>query len=611
MKLRTNIVIVYGTIFLFLMGSVIVAANFLIDNSFEEMHQRDVENLRDIIDGDYKQLGEQAGNEVTRIAKSNGAEIIHALSMYGARDIWRQIGSGTAMDILELGDSNGMIASSAHDPARFGITDKEALRVAKNRIKEPILRMRSGNKLTVEYISPIPAKGRVLAFVIGGYYLKEQLKPSVAGADFMLLMQGNIPSVIYSNGVLADSLKDKLVQLSQPPSEVKPIKTSESKSSKATSTVSKPISQRLRKLKWLKPKEHQTELPKIDIGGKGYTVGIIPLMSRNDKQLGAIIAAFSDKQSKGVQMTLIRSLLGVAISGIVAAYVASYFISKSVTKPIQYLVDGVEVISRGDLDHQIEINAQGEVRFLVDSVNKMTVALKENRERALSAERIAVWQDVARTMAHEIKNPLWPIQSSIRSLRRSYESNREAFDEIFDECTETIIEEVDVLRKIVDEFSQFARMPKPQLNECSLNEIIGYTLNLYTGRPENVKIVNETIDDIPKIMGDSEQLSRAFINIITNAVQAMPDGGKLIISTSLSDENVKSKYVNIIFTDTGIGMSSEVQEKIFQPYFTTKEGGTGLGMAIVHRIITDHNGSIELESKENVGTKFTILLPTV
>lgn len=615
MKLQTNIVIVYGTIFLFLMGSVIVAASFLIDNSFEEIHQRDVANLRNVIDSDYKQLGDRAKNEVTSIVKSNSAEIIHALSMYGARDIWRQIGSGTAMDILELGDPSGMIVSSANDPARFGITDKEALRIAKKRIKEPILRIRSGNRLTLEYISPIPTKGQLLAFVIGGYYLKEQLKPSVAGADFMLLMQGNVPSVIYNNGVPIDGIKEKLIKLSQPHEEnikqnednTKQIKPSKSKSSSTKSSVSQPIIKRLQKLRWLKPKVKQAELPKIDIASKEYTLGIIPLMSRSDSQIGAIIAAFSDKQSKGIQMSLIRSLLGVAISGILAAYVAGYFIAKSVTKPIQNLVDGVGIISGGNLEHQIETNAQGEVKFLVDSVNKMTVSLKENRERALSAERVAAWQDVARTMAHEIKNPLWPIQSSIRSLKKAYQSNKDAFDEIFDDCTETVIEEVDVLRKIVDEFSQFARMPKPQLNECDLNEIMEYTLTLYSGKPENVEINSNLTKNLPKIMGDREQLSRAFINIITNAVQAMPDGGKLSIST----EQSISKLLRITFADTGIGMSSEVQEKIFQPYFTTKESGTGLGMAIVHRIITDHKGSIELESKENVGTKFIILLPSL
>ncbi|MGQ9609868.1 MAG: sensor histidine kinase [bacterium] len=352
----------------------------------------------------------------------------------------------------------------------------------------------------------------------------------------------------------------------------------------------------------------------INIGRKNYTVGMIPLKSYNDVQLGAIIAAYSDTQSSDIQGRLIRSLIGVAIVGIIAAYSAGYFIAKSVTKPIQDLVEGVEIISKGNLDHQIGTNAQGEIKFLVDSVNQMTVSLKKENERRLSAERIAAWQDVARTMAHEIKNPLWPIQLSIRSLKRAYESKSDDFDKIFAECTDTIIEEVESLRRIVDEFSNFARMPKAQLKPENINDIIKDTLALYKNLPESIDIKVNLYDNIPKIMADKEQLSRAFINIINNAIQAMPDGGSLTIATSIDDTlgivDVKNT-VKIIFADTGVGIPSEIKDKVFQPYVTTKEGGTGLGMAIVQRIITEHNGKIEVESEENVGTKFTIFLPII
>jgi signal transduction histidine kinase len=606
MKLRTRIILVYGTIFLFLMGSVIVAASFLISKSFSKVYYQDIENLRNVIDNEYKLLGDRANNEVSRTVKSYSAEIVHALNaVETVRDTWRQIGGGTSMDILELGNADGMIVASAHDPARFGVNDKEALRLAKSRIKEPVLRIRAGNKLTVEYISPIPTKGKVLAFVVGGYFLKDQLKLDGAGADYIFLIQNNVISVIHGKGVSVDTLKDDLLKISQIRNESNTSKQ-ETKRSTVSKVVTKSQQKNIVQKSPGKLERQENDLPKIQIGNKKYTAGVIPLMSHKNTQLGAIIATFSDTQSKRIQMALIRSLFGVALAGIIAAYVAGYFISKSVTRPIQDLVDGVGVIASGNLEHKIETDAQGEVKFLVDSVNDMTVSLKENRERAISAERIAAWQDVARTMAHEIKNPLWPIQSSIRSLRRAYQSNREDFGSIFDECTETIAEEVESLRRIVDEFSQFARMPKPKIEECDLNEVMKDTLALYTASTENVEIITELAQDIPKIQGDKEQLSRAFINIITNAVQAMPDGGKLNISTSLNEQ---SDFVKAIFIDTGIGMPPEIQEKIFQPYFTTKESGTGLGMAVVHRVITDHNGTIEVESKENVGTKFIISLP--
>lgn len=598
MKLRTRIVLVYGTIFLFLMGSVVLAATFLISGSFERVHYQDVDNLRNIINNDYRLLGDRAIHEVSKIVRSNSAEIINAIRTgENIRDIWRQISTGTNMDILELGNADGVIVANAQDPARFGITDKEALRIAKSRTKDPSLRMRSGNRLTIEYICPIPARGELIAFVVGGYYLKEQLKPIGAGASYVFLLQGNSPSLIYGSDVSVTDLKDNLIELAQ--------RTTKKTDTTKTSVKSLPGSRVQSSPKKL-VSEKKEVLPKIVIGKKEYTVGIIPLISNKNNQLGAIIAAFSEEPSHRIQMSLIKSLIGVAVAGIFAAYVAGYFISKSVTKPIQDLVDGVGIIASGNLDYKIETNAQGEVKFLVDSINNMTVSLKENRERAISAERIAAWQDVARTVAHEIKNPLWPIQSSIRSLKKAYQSDRESFNEIFEECTEIIIQEVENLRKIVDEFSQFARMPKPNLIECNVNDVISDTLKLWTGCPDNVEIITN-LGEIPIILGDKEQLSRAFMNIITNAVQAMPNGGKLKISTFSGNP----KSVSVKFEDTGIGMTKEVKEKIFQPYFTTKESGTGLGMAIVQRIITDHKGTIEVESEVNVGTKLTISFPTV
>jgi HAMP domain-containing protein len=421
MKLRTRIVLVYGTIFLFLMGSVIVAASLLISNSFSKVYYQDVENLRNVIDNEYKLLGDRANNEVSRTVKSYGADIVHALNaVETVRDTWRQLGGGTSMDILELGNADGMIVASAHDPARFGVNDKEALRLAKNRTKEPILRIRAGNRLTVEYISSIPTKGKVLAFVVGGYFLKDQLKLDGAGADYIFLIQNNVISVIHGKGVSVDTLKDDLLKIAQIHNESDPSKQ-EAKRSTVSKVNIKSQQKNIVQKSPSKPDQQETDMPKIQIGNKKYTAGVIPLMSHKNIQLGAIIATFSDTQSKRIQMALIRSLFGVALTGIIAAYVAGYFISKSVTRPIQDLVDGVGVIASGNLEHKIETDAQGEVKFLIDSVNDMTVSLKENRERAISAERIAAWQDVARTMAHEIKNPLWPIQSSIRSLRRAYQ----------------------------------------------------------------------------------------------------------------------------------------------------------------------------------------------
>ncbi len=625
MKLRTRIVIVYGTIFLFLMMSVVIAVSLLINSSFDEVHHQGVRRLQGIIDSEYKMLGERASAEVSKIVKANGAEIIRSLGPeQSARDLLRQIGSGSALDILELGDGNGIILANAQDPARFGMIDKEALKLANTGYKKPVLRMRPDNRLTVEYVMPIKTRDTLLAYVIGGYYLREKLGTIDAGADFVFLLQGKVLTSMFGDKTQAEEFKKKLLKVMQSSPETKGIKSQEIKSEKKTRfSKLNSLMRRVSRFKWLKaffyPKEKYFELALVNVGKKDYTVGMIPLKSYNDVQLGAIIAAYSNTQSSDIQGRLIRSIIGVAIMGIIAAYSAGYFIAKSVTKPIQDLIEGVEVISKGNLDHQIKTNAQGEIKFLIDSVNQMTVSLKKESEKRLSAERIAAWQDVARTMAHEIKNPLWPIQLSIRSLKRAYESKNNDLDNIFTECTDTIIEEVESLRRIVDEFSNFARMPKAQLKPENVNDIIKDTLALYKSLPEGIDIKTNLYDNIPQVMADKEQISRAFINIINNAIQAMPNGGSLTITTSIQEtpesmiESVNdiSNLVKIIFADTGVGIPSDIKDKIFQPYVTTKEGGTGLGMTVVQRIITEHNGKIEFASEENVGTKFTIYLPIV
>ncbi|MGQ9609869.1 MAG: hypothetical protein ACUVWN_11225 [bacterium] len=233
MKLRTRIVIVYGTIFLFLMISIVIAVSFLINSSFDEVHHQGVRRLQGIIDAEYKMLGERASAEVSKIVKANGAEIIRSLGPeQNARDLLRQIGSGTALDILELCDGNGVILANAQDPARFGIVDKEALKFANTEYKKPVLRMRPDNRLTVEYVTPIKAKEKLLAYVIGGYYLKEKLRTIDAGADFVFLLQGKVLTPMFGDKNYSEEFKKKLLKVMQSQPDSKETKIQEAKSEK-------------------------------------------------------------------------------------------------------------------------------------------------------------------------------------------------------------------------------------------------------------------------------------------------------------------------------------------------------------------------------------------
>jgi nitrogen fixation/metabolism regulation signal transduction histidine kinase len=278
------------------------------------------------------------------------------------------------------------------------------------------------------------------------------------------------------------------------------------------------------------------------------------------------------------------------------------FLARSVTKPILDLVAGTKEISKGNLDYKVEAKGKDEIATLIESFNSMSSQLKSNRERLMITERLAAWRNVARQIAHEIKNLLSPIQLSMYRLKKNLGSER--YGEIFEQSYTSITNEVENLKNMVTEFSNFARMPKPRTRPASINEIVQDAISLYTGLPENIEIKIDLAKDVPQLMADSDQMRQVLHNLVGNAVEAMPNGGQITLNTHFEVENI----IIVEIADTGCGMSDEVMQKIFTPYFTTKEKGTGLGMAIVAQIIEEHGGSISVESTQGVGTKVIVKL---
>lgn len=222
------------------------------------------------------------------------------------------------------------------------------------------------------------------------------------------------------------------------------------------------------------------------------------------------------------------------------------------------------------------------------------------------AQRIAAWQEIARRLAHEIKNPLTPIQMSVETMRRTRAKQHPSFDEVFEESTATILEEVARLKRIVSEFSEFARMPKPSRAECDLNEIVSAQTSLYKGTCE----LTEQLDPaLPRIHADRDQLAQVLLNLIENARDAtssLAAEARIAVQTRRVGD-----YVELIVDDNGPGLAADVKDRLFTPYFTTKHaaGGTGLGLAIVHRIVTDHGGRVAVGDGGLGGARFAIRLP--
>ena len=329
--------------------------------------------------------------------------------------------------------------------------------------------------------------------------------------------------------------------------------------------------------------------------------------------------------------------LTAAFIFLIALWISS-LIAREITDPIQKLVAGTRELAGGNLDHQVNIDARDEVGMLADSFNQMTMRLRQNAEELKRAEKAAAWREIAQKLAHEIKNPLTPIQLSAERLQRRYNSKREGYEQILDECTHTIVDEVERLRRLLDEFSRLARMPSANPVPSDVNIIVEKALKLYDEFPKDVEVETEYSEDVRRLKSatpvDPDQMERAFFNMIKNAVEAMSDGGKLTVSTRAvlrKDSRHKTQdtregknalgleswalslescsHIEVKFADTGPGISGEAMKNLFTPHFSTKRGGAGLGLAIVQKIITDHGGDVTVESEEGKGTIFTIRIP--
>jgi nitrogen fixation/metabolism regulation signal transduction histidine kinase len=262
--------------------------------------------------------------------------------------------------------------------------------------------------------------------------------------------------------------------------------------------------------------------------------------------------------------------------------------------------------------------AHDEVRRLTLSFDQMVEALEQSERQRGAAEKIAAWQEVARRIAHEVKNPLSPIRLAVENLRNTRVKSPADLDRALDEETATILEEVDSLRRLVDEFSEFARLPGPQPAPCDVRTIIAQTLALFAPRLEGdgVRVTVEEAGAPPSIRADAEQLGRVLKNIVGNALEAMQGAvdRHLEIAARRVDRSrhgVVVPSVEIVVGDSGVGFTPDALSRVFEPYFTTRSGrgGTGLGMAIAYRIVADHGGTIEAGGAPGKGATITFRLP--
>jgi signal transduction histidine kinase len=333
----------------------------------------------------------------------------------------------------------------------------------------------------------------------------------------------------------------------------------------------------------------------------------IPLKNSSGNILAVLTVAISRSALVAEQQQIRETAYGVATAGILLAIIFSLWIAARVSRPVEELARAAEDVAGGNWDSRVPERGHDEIGVLARSFNHMTEQLENQREKLVQTERVAAWRELARRLAHELKNPLFPLQLTVENLVRARQLAPAEFDEVFSESTQTLSMEIANLKKIIGRFSDFSKMPKPELERIDARDAVARIRALYaTANLEGPAIRLETIvDDRPMpLMADPELLHRALSNLVLNAKDAMPDGGTVTVSARPIDTDVEIRVA-----DTGQGLTQEECQRLFTPYYTTKQHGTGLGLAIVQSVIADHAGTISVESSEGKGAIFVITLP--
>ncbi|MBI3183374.1 MAG: HAMP domain-containing protein [Myxococcales bacterium] len=313
--------------------------------------------------------------------------------------------------------------------------------------------------------------------------------------------------------------------------------------------------------------------------------------------------SFSRSELLAAGAEVLRAFFLFFTIGLTLAVLSGLLISRRITRPVEALTQAASKVSAGSWDAKVEVRASGEVGALVEAFNRMTADLRRTTQKLVASERVAAWQEVARRLAHELKNPLTPIKMSLETLMAASAEGSPKFSGLFKESAGAMLEEVERLRRIVDEFSRFARLPKPQLSRADLSELAAQVLSLYAAPRDGVALSSKLEPNV-LVEADRDQLTQVLLNLVKNAEEAMPSGGRVEVRVRRAGAEAVLEV-----EDQGQGVRPEDRSRIFEPYFTTKQGGTGLGLAIAARICQEHGGRLEVGGEVGRGAIFSVVLP--
>ena len=573
MSFRTKVLLSISLTVLLAVWLVAFAASTILTRSFEERETRRTAAVLARFNREFDRRGADVARRIDAIATSDRIARIaldpanSALYVNDAQTIAQE----QSLDLLEIVGPDGAIVSSAQWPARFGYKESWLLDLTDWKSQPVFLKredLADTNILGLIAVRTVKT-GDAVVYVAGGQKLDKEFLDSLP---------------------LPDAMQAELYLPSPPPSSAVLV----------VGPQAREVSVLLYQVSNDKTQHTRTT--------REATLSAIPLLGRDRQLLSMLLITSSHAELLSMKADLRNTALAVAGAGLLFGIALSFWTASRVTRPVTRLAASVREVAAGHWDTRAEARSSDEIGQLARDFNHMTQQLVEQRDRMIQAERVAAWRELARRLAHELKNPLFPIQLTIENLQRAREHPH--FDEIFRESTTTLLDELQNLKTIVGRFSDFAKMPAPQLERVDLNEIARHVVQLFDaqlhapGRAP-VEPVLDLEENPPAIFADPEQVRRVLQNLVLNALDAMPEGGSLTVRSRSTPDKVTLEV-----SDSGEGLTPEECERLFTPYYTTKRHGTGLGLAIVQSVVSDHHGSISVHSEPGRGATFRIELPT-
>ena len=592
MSFRSKVFAIFLVTVLASVSLVAYGVSFYTQRSFEAMDSQRSEALVAQFNKEFAQRGEVVVQQVENITN---ADVTVRMALDLARpnadaSLYVHDANGAAqehgLNFVEFVNTDGTLISSAQYPARVGYKNDWVNNVKDWRGSSAFLKkeeLPDGVELSLTAVRTQSVGDRNL-YVIGGRRLDQNFLAS-------LVLPSGMRALLYRN-LEANFVPTALADASGPVPQA---------------DLLQPLIEQVQK-----QSTPQTLIRTIDWTSdpaSSETFHAMPLTGRNGEVLGVLLLGSSRKELVTLHREIVKTAALVALAALLIGLLLSWWVSRRITRPVEELANGARDVASGRWDTHIDVRGSDEVGQLAAAFNDMTRTLASQKEKLVQTERVAAWRELARRLAHELRNPLFPLQITVENLQRARQLGPKQFQEVFSEATATLKAELANLNSIVGRFSDFSKMPAPQFTRVNVNEVLRNAVRLFepqftaVGKPS---IATEFFlsESLPEIDADSDLLHRAFQNLVLNALDAMPAGGTITFKSSDAGESLR-----IEVADTGKGLTPEECSRLFTPYYTTKQLGTGLGLAIVQSVVSDHHGSISVSSEEGRGAAFRIDLP--